>query len=106
MVLGHFRPRATSILRWAGALACLALITGCKREGIRVYLAPKEITGQAHLHYKVPQGWTELEAGGMRTARFSLPAKVGGDMDVSIIALPEIKAGKLDIVNLWREQVQ
>ena len=85
---------------------CLLFFTGCRRDDVRVYLAPKEITGQAHLHYKVPPGWTELDAGGMRTARFSVPAKAGGEMDVSIIALPEIKAGKLDIVNLWREQVQ
>ncbi len=88
------------------ALLCFAVLSGCKREGIRVYLAPKDISGPAHLRYKVPQGWTELEAGGMRMARFSTPAKVGSDMDVSIIALPEIKASKLDIVNLWREQIR
>jgi hypothetical protein len=87
-------------------LVCFAVLSGCKREGIRVYLAPKDVSGAAHLHYKVPQGWTELEPGTMRTARFSIPSKVGSDMDVSIIALPEIKAGRLDIVNLWREQVR
>jgi hypothetical protein len=101
---GHFGRGASSIFRWTTALVCLVVLVGCKREGIRVYLAPKDLSGPAQLRYKVPQGWTELEPGAMRTARFSVPSKTG-DMDVSIIALPEIKADKLDIVNLWREQV-
>ena len=42
----------------------------------------------------------------MRAARFSVPGKVGGNLDVSIIPLPGINASKLDIVNLWRDQVQ
>jgi hypothetical protein len=42
----------------------------------------------------------------MRAARFSVPGKVGGNLDVSIIPLPGIAASKLDIVNLWREQVR
>jgi hypothetical protein len=102
---GHSGRSASSIFRWTTVLVCFAVLTGCKREGVRVYLAPKDLSGPAQLRYKVPQGWTELEPGAMRTARFSVPSKTTGDMDVSIIALPEIKAGRLDIVNLWREQV-
>jgi len=41
----------------------------------------------------------------MRAARFSVPVASGNDLDVSVISLPGVAAGKLDIVNLWREQV-
>lgn len=112
MVLRLWPRCATFISRWAVPLLCLSLLTGCKREQVRVYYAPKETTtaragtGRPHVHYKLPAGWTELEAGGMRAARFSVSGQTGGDLDVSIIALPGITAGKLDIVNLWREQVR
>jgi hypothetical protein len=108
--------RATFILKWTAPLLCLVSVVGCKREEIRVYTAPKELppptSGQAssprvrpHVHYKVPEGWNELPADGMRLARLSVPAK-SGDLDVSVISLPGIAASQLDIVNLWREQVQ
>lgn len=42
----------------------------------------------------------------MRAARFSVPTPSGNDLDVSILALPGITAGKLDIVNIWRDQVR
>jgi hypothetical protein len=104
---------ATSIFRWALVLLACVFFAGCKREGVRVYLAPKETalapaqaaSGRPHVHYQLPRGWTELGGDGMRAARFSVPAEAGGDMDVSIIALPGITADKIDIVNIWREQV-
>jgi hypothetical protein len=112
MVSRFWPPCATSISRWALALLCVAFCVGCKKEQVRVYFAPKEIAttqepgGQPHVHYKTPAGWTDLGAGGMRAARFSVPSKSGNEIDVSIIALPGISAGKADIVNLWREQVR
>lgn len=111
MLLKQRLERATSISQWTALLVCLAIL-GCKRQEVRVYYAPKEAVaartsgGQPHIHYKLPAGWTELESGGMRAARFSVPGQTGGDIDVSVIALPGINAGKLDIVNLWREQVR
>ncbi len=59
-----------------------------------------------HIHYKTPAGWTEEQPGGMRAARFSVPAKQGPQIDVSVIPLPGITASKTDIVNLWREQIR
>jgi hypothetical protein len=95
------------------AFLWLFLLGGCKREEIRVYFAPKDAVaqttaqqGQPHIHYQLPGGWTDLGPSGMRAARFSVPAQPGGDIDVSVIALPGISAGRLDIVNLWREQVR
>jgi hypothetical protein len=117
MVLSNRFRRATSISQWAMALLC-ALLVGCKREEIRVYTVPKDLPTPSqenaahsqgvrpHAHYKVPEGWNELPAEGIRAARFAVPNKSGLDLDVSVISLPGVAAGKLDIVNLWREQVQ
>jgi hypothetical protein len=104
----------------AGAtLAFVLMFCGCKREEIRVYTVPKEQptqmaasaegeveAGAPHIHYKAPTGWTEEQAGGMRAARFAVPAKHGSAIDVSVIPLPGITASKTDIVNLWREQIR
>ena len=80
MVLWLWPRCATSISRWAVALLSLVFLLGCKREEVRVYFAPKEAVaeaaaqsaerGQPHVHYKLPSGWKELGAGGMRAARF------------------------------------
>lgn len=92
---------------------------GCKREEIRVYTVPKEretqvasvedhahAPGEPHIHYKTPDGWVEGQPGGIRVARFSIPAKQGPEIDVSVIPLPGITAAKADVVNLWREQIR
>ena len=111
--------RAPFFVRTGVALALLAFFTACKREEIRVYTVPKEQatatatahadesgTGSPHIHYKTPAGWKEEQPGGMRVARFSVPAKQGPAIDVSVIPLPGISASKTDIVNLWREQIR
>jgi len=97
-----------------GALLAF-LLAGCGQGEIRVYQVPKEkltettqarqAEGTPHLHYEAPVGWTELPAGGMRAARFSVAGKNNQTLDVSAIPLPGIAATKQDIVNLWREQV-
>jgi hypothetical protein len=97
----------------------IALAIGCKREEIRVYTVPKEqpmqmasaaqdepASGAPHVHYKTPAGWVEGQPGGIRVARFSVPAKQGPEIDVSVIPLPGITASKADVVNLWREQIR
>ncbi|HKQ38708.1 MAG TPA: hypothetical protein VJ063_11565 [Verrucomicrobiae bacterium] len=96
--------------------ACLAI--GCKREQISVYTVPKElpahvaeanqdetVPGAEVIHYKTPSGWTEEAAGGMRVAAFSIPDQKGKQIDVSVVPLPQIRASKADVANLWRQQL-
>lgn len=120
MDLSRQSPSKASFFRTGVALAFfLCLTPACKREEIRVYTVPKEKplqvastepeehpSGSPHIHYKTPAGWTEEQPGGMRVARFSVPAKQGPAIDVSVIPLPGITASKVDIVNLWREQIR
>jgi len=116
MVLTSFLRRALSLSRWASAILCAALLVSCGREEIRVYRVPKEklpepapaqaqAHGTPHLHYETPDGWTELPAGGMRAAAFSVPGKDNRKLDVSAIPLPGMGASMEAVVNIWREQV-
>ena len=120
MDLSTQRPcRAPLFWRFGAGLVFAAALPGCKREEIHVYTVPKEQsaqmaggsegkteTGTPHVHFTTPSGWTEEQAGGIRVARFSVPAKQGPQIDVSVIPLPGITASKTDIVNLWREQIR
>src|SRR5687767_7288932 len=120
MDLSSQSPRRTPVFWKAGAaLVLIVLAIGCKREEIRVYTVPKErevevastaqderASGAPHIHYKTPAGWVEERPGGIRVARFSIPAKRGPKIDVSVIPLPGITASKADVVNLWREQIR
>src|SRR5688572_7306811 len=111
--------RALVPWKTGAALVFTLLVIGCKREQIRVYTVPKEpamemasagegetTSGTPHIHYKTPAGWNEEQPGGIRVARFSVPAKQGPAIDVSVIPLPGITASKTDVVNLWREQIR
>jgi hypothetical protein len=120
MDLSPQSPCRTPVFWRAGiALVLIGLAVGCKREEIRVYTVPKErqmevttaaqdehTSGAPHIHYKTPAGWVEEQPGGIRVARFSIPAKKGPEIDVSVIPLPGITASRADVVNLWREQIR
>jgi hypothetical protein len=105
------------------------LVAGCGQEQIQVYQAPKEQPPEAHspgdghdhgaaphggmgagmsrsLTFKMPAGWQEKPATQMRAAQFVVPGKDGMDVDVSVIPLPGMSAGREDIMNIWREQLR
>lgn len=94
----------------------ITLLTGCRKEEIRVYRVPKEesraplasveVGAPEQIRWETPQGWVEQEAGGMRAARLAVNGKDGFLADVSVVPMPGISASKKDIVNLWREQVR
>src|ERR1051326_477895 len=94
---------APSIRRcWVILLLTLAL-TGCHRQEIQVYSIPKEKDAQAA--WKLPSGWEERPADGMRVARFRVAQKAGQEADVSIIPLKDVSGRRAEVVNLWREQI-
>lgn len=108
------RPRSPRL----AALLGLALFTGCEREQIHVYTAPKDKPAPAQamtvrprpiarpqLEWKLPAGWRETGAGQMSVASFSIAGTNGQEAQVSITPLPLMAGRESMIVNMWREQV-
>jgi len=59
--------------------------------------------GAKALKWKLPKGWTEAGAGGMRYA--TLKPGTPGKIDVSVVVLPGVAGGELANVNRWRGQI-
>lgn len=98
------------------AVLAVAVFAGCGRDEVQVYNVPKEkeapgmqasqaATGPAQIKWQTPAGWTELPAGQMRVASFSVKNKDNQEAQTSIIPLPNLAGKDLDNVNRWRGQV-
>ena len=95
----------------------VAVLAGCKREEIRIYQVPKDKSAPvarnaeaphalARVRWVLPKGWEEQSPARMRVASFSVTNAAGHEADISIIPLPGVVGNDLDVVNLWREQLQ
>lgn len=123
---GHKPPYLTKIMErssWLSttanvciAVLAIAVISGCGRDNVQVYDVPKEketpamavsmaATGPAQIKWQTPAGWTELPAGQMRVASFSVKNKDNQEAQTSIIPLPHLAGKDLENVNRWRGQV-
>lgn len=98
------------------AVLAMAVFVGCKRDEVQVYDVPKEkempamqaspaATGPAQIKWQTPVGWTELPAGQMRVASFSVKNKDNQEAQTSIIPLPNLAGKDLENVNRWRGQI-
>ncbi|MEW6305121.1 MAG: hypothetical protein AB1705_16725 [Verrucomicrobiota bacterium] len=112
------RDRQRTPIRGATLAACVALfLAGCDQPQIAVYEIPKEqafaaatpstreTSDRPHVHFdKVPSGWTEKPASGMRVANFSLGA---GERtaEVTIIPLSGAFGTELSNLNRWRNEL-
>lgn len=104
------------------------LISGCQREEIAAYDAPKDAppapeSQPAHggsmsgslpeapparpgMRWKeLPAGWSSKGASGMRVANFAVAGANGGAADLAVIPLPGTGGSDVDLVNLWRGQL-
>jgi hypothetical protein len=129
MFAAHSSPIPIPVATALFAAALVLAGVGCGREEIQSYRIPKETraaaAGHDHEHHpndghdhgaapaipkitaKVPSGWTEGAAGGMRVARFTVPGLEGGpEGDVSVIPLPSFRGSEFEVVNLWRESIK
>lgn len=68
-------------------------------------LNPEPSNGQT-LKWKLPKGWKEEAASGMRKGSFSITGKNNMQTDVSIISLAGEAGGSLANVNRWRTQIE
>jgi hypothetical protein len=105
-----------SSLKLCVAVLAIAVFAGCKRDDVQVYEVPKEkempamqpsaaATGPAQIKWQTPAGWTELPAGQMRVASFSVKNKDNQEAQTSIIPLPNLAGKDLENVNRWRGQI-
>ena len=103
----------------------VAAFSGCRREGIRVYTAPKDrpVEMAAHDHnghahgeemssrprpevtWQLPAGWKQTAPGRMSVAAFSIEGADGRQAQVAITPMPMLAGRELELVNMFREQV-
>ena len=104
-----------SLLRFACAASLLLSSVGCRREAIRVYIAPKEkaAPGAAErggqqgprIAWKLPAGWQEVKpTSKVSFASFSIAA-AEGEAVVDLSRMPDLRGKETVIVNMWRRQV-
>src|SRR5687768_4003888 len=103
--------------------AVLAVAVGCKRDEIRVYVAPKEQPAQTtagaapestpstpaqrprpSLAWTLPKGWEEVGESQMSLASFRIKDEVH-EASVTITPLPGLSGQDEVVVNMWRQQV-
>lgn len=121
---GSRRSWWSSGITGALLIGILAVNTGCNRDSIAVYDAPRDPApapvsphgGDSHgfadqmpalpsLRWtSLPEGWDSLGAAGMRVANFSV-AGTSGRAELAVIPLPGMGGDDLDLVNLWRNQL-
>jgi len=116
--------RAFSSLRGSVKWCLLLLVaagSGCKREEIQVYTAPKDKRPapsvvadsgmpkprppKPQVTWTLPKGWTETSAGQMSVASFSIKGSGDAEAQVTITPLARLAGRDAEIVNMWREQV-
>ena len=104
--------------KWCLLLLFVAVGSGCRREEIQAYTAPKDKPAAAstatvpptpkarpQVTWTLPNGWQENGAGQMSVASFSIKGKGGTEAQVTITPLTKLAGRDADIVNMWREQV-
>lgn len=121
----HHRITPTAL---ALALAAALAGSGCGREQIRAYEVPKE-TPPAQLASaaggapalppelaslppmpglewpRLPDGWDARGPSGMRAGTFTMAGPDDGVAELAVIPLPGTGGSDLELVNLWRRQV-
>src|ERR1700723_3279858 len=118
-------------MRCMAPVILISAFVGCKRDEVKVYRIIQEASPQTQsapvqpettssgmgmpqqpaalplpqLNYQLPEGWHEKLPTEMRVASLTAPGPNGESADVSVIPLP-IVGQDLDLINMWRSQVQ
>ena len=109
--------RVPSFSRCCSFLFIGFLLSGCGKEDIHVYIAPKDkpaasLVGNGglaqprpQLSWKLPPGWQETGPGQMSLASFAIKSSEGREASVNITPLALLAGRDTEIVNMWRSQV-
>ena len=88
-------------IKWVAAV-CNAQTQAGPRQ---MAAAPPGDSGAPQIHWKVPDGWTEVPPSSMRYASFTAPGEEGGKIDISVVTFPGDGGSDADNVNRWRGQI-
>ncbi len=129
------RRQAQALVRGAEGVATLVALvvlatTGCRREGIQVYDAPKQevttttppadphaglnmssgmaaaaVPSVSPLRWELPAGWKELPASQMRVGNFAVSGANDQKAEITIIPLSGRAGSELENVNRWLGQL-
>jgi hypothetical protein len=91
----------SEFIKWVAAVCNTRNQTGPPQMAA----APPRDSGAPQIHWKAPEGWTEVPPSSMRYASFSAPAEEGGKVDISIVTFPGDGGSDADNVNRWRGQI-
>jgi len=96
-------------LRFLLGTALLLGGVACRREAIRVYVAPKETPPPRaaegpQIAWKLPDGWRETTRSKVSFASFIIAA-AEGEATVDLSQMPDLRGRETLIVNMWRKQV-
>jgi len=124
------KPHFTRTAGIGLAAFCAAFLAGCGDSEIKTYRVAKDDSAPPrvppapaapfagggaperpsaplpHLHWALPQGWTELQPDGMRVASFLVGGEGGKSAQVAIIPLPGASGIETESVNMWRQELQ
>ena len=112
---------------WLAAASLVALGgSGCQKQEIQVYTAPKDprpaistavdepdpggthstvAKARPQVTWTLPEGWRETGPGQMSVASFSVPGPDAQSAQVTITPLARLGGRDTEIINMWREQV-
>jgi hypothetical protein len=111
----------------AGILALLLVLSGCGKEEVRTYRAPKETNAMpaqpdaaamaaAHGHglgavmpqitYQAPPNWAAQDSGGVRIVRFIVQGENEQAADVGVVPLPGANVKTSELLNMIRSQAE
>jgi hypothetical protein len=114
---------------WRGCLAAVALAvlgSGCQKQEIQVYTAPKDpppaistavegsdsrgthstvAKARPQVTWNLPENWRETGPGQLSLASFTVSGADNQSAQVTITPLARLAGRDTEIVNMWREQV-
>jgi hypothetical protein len=90
---------------------CLATVCACRRDAIRVYVAPKDRIAapdaprsRPRLTWNLPKGWQQTDPGEVSVANFIVKSSTGV-ASINITPMPNLEGREAMVVNMWREQL-
>lgn len=101
-------------------LIALVAVSGCQRDQIEVYTAPKDKPApqpvaqrtaparsqpRPQVLWVLPEGWVQSGPSQLSVASFSIKGSGDAEAQVTITPLTRLAGRDAEIVNMWREQV-